>query len=315
MFRSMSSRPRPRVLLAAVATVLLLALVAGMAVAAGSPPPGPPVTPAHGHGYGYGGYGYGGYGYGGYGYGYGTPCTSRDACPFDRWDAYGSVYDQAAYDAAVARGSNAGSALAASLIPGASVTLQRQVGDGPWADVPASELTPAANPITANAQAHFIWLIAGQGALRVVASAPGYVTAPGPSRPLANTRALDVGLVKAAVIAPPPVPDNGGGGGTPGGGAGVGGQGAPLPPKPVVKPVAKPQGCAAKKGAAAKAACLRAEKLTKALRACRPLKGAKRAACAKRTRALSACDAKKGKKRTACRTRAKAVGRPKRGHR
>jgi hypothetical protein len=278
-------RSRSTLVLAAVVTVLLTALCAGMALASSdAPPTGPPVTPAPGSGYGYGGwggYGYGGggggYGYGGgggYGYGYEAPIGAL-------WDVPGTVSDAG----------NGGAAIA-----GASVTLQRQVADGPWTDVPAGTLRPAENPQRTSAQGRFVWLIPhGPGRLRVVATAAGYAQGTSAVRVLAQDGNLDVALT--------PVPATGGGdGGAPAPGAPVGGTG------PVAKPVAKVTGCAAKKGTA-KAACLRAEALAKALKACRSTKkGSRRTTCERRARALSACDAKTGKRRTACRKKALAIG-------
>jgi hypothetical protein len=199
----------------------------------------------------------------------------------------------------------------AAALPGATVTLQLREPGGDWTDAPASRLRPAANPVTADAAGHFTWLLWGglHDELRVVAAHDGYVTRAGAARPVRADGDVGVALAKVATpastggqsttpaasapaVAPAPAP--------------VAASGATTPPKP-----AAAKGCAAKKPATARAACLRAERLATALKACRSHKGAARRTCEKRARALSACDAKKGKKRTTCRRQALAIGRVK----
>ncbi|WP_445149810.1 carboxypeptidase-like regulatory domain-containing protein [Baekduia sp. Peel2402] len=220
-----------------------------------------------------------------YGYAPGDPC-SFSVC---RFVASGRVTDAAS-----------GAPLA-----DAKVTLQQRTGDGAWG--PAGDVRPTGNPLTTEATGRFTWLVRGGTAdqVRVVVVRDGYVSATSAARALRADGALDVALspvpVPAPVVvedpapAPPPLP------GTPA--PPVGGAGTPVAP---ATPAAV-KGCASKKGTA-KAACLRAEKLAKALKACRTQKGSKRTTCEKRARALSACDAKTGEKRSACRKKALAIG-------
>jgi hypothetical protein len=277
---------RSRALLASVVTVLLVALFAGMALAAGGG------SLAQSLGYG--------------------PGSETDPCPTTcRWIASGRVVDEAVYAEALTSMSPAAAQTAAAL-PGATVTLQLRGPGGDWADVPASRLRPAANPVTADAAGRFTWLLWGglHDELRVVAARDGYVTRAGAARPVRADGDVSVALAKVATPAPPG-PDGGGQSTTPTfpapaatpAPAPVTANGATTPPTPVA-----PKGCAAKKSTA-RAACVRAEKLATALKACRTQKGAKRKTCEKRARALSACDAKKGKPRTTCRRKAQAIGR------
>jgi hypothetical protein len=277
---------RSRALLASVVTVLLVVLFAGMALAAG----GGRLAQSLGYG----------------------PGSETDPCPTTcRWIASGRVVDEAVYAEALTSMSPAAAQTAAAL-PGAMVTLQLRGPGGAWADVPASRLRPAANPVTADAAGRFTWLLWGglHDELRVVAAHDGYVTRAGAPRPVRADGDVSVALAKVGTPAAP----------APGGGqsppppasapaaapapAPVTANGATTPPKPA----AAPKGCAVKKPTA-RAACLRAERLATALKACRSQKGAKRKTCEKRARALSACDAKKGKQRTACRRTAQAIGR------
>jgi hypothetical protein len=277
---------RFRALLASVVTVLLVALFAGMALAAGGG------SLAQSFGYG--------------------PGDEHDPCPATcRWIAAGRVVDEAVYAEALTSMSPAAAQTVAAL-PGATVTLQLRGPGGDWADVPASRLRPAANPVTADAAGRFTWLLWGglHDELRVVAAHDGYVTRAGAARPVRADGDVSVALAKVAPPAPP-TPGGGGQGTTPSAPAPVIpptpapviASGATTPPKP-----AAPKGCAAK-GPTARAACLRAAKLATALKACRSQKGAKRKTCEKRARALSACDVKKGKPRATCRRTAQAIGR------
>jgi hypothetical protein len=268
---------RSKKLFAVVVTLLLLALMAGMALAAGGPSPTLPITPA-GHGYGYG------YGYDG---------GPADECSYAvcRGVAAGRVTDAAS-----------GAALA-----GVSVTLQERAAGGAW--VTAADVRPTANPQATDAAGRFTWLARGGKTddVRVLATRDGY--APGTSAVRARRAdgALDIALTPLPAA---PVAGAGGSGSTPATPAApAGGAGAPAAPKPVVTPVARPKGCAAKKGKA-KTACLRAQRLATALKACKAQKGSRRRTCEKRARALSACEAKTAKKRPACRAKARAIGRP-----
>jgi hypothetical protein len=276
---------RSRALLASAVTVLLVALFAGMALAAG----GGSIAQSLGYG----------------------PGSETDPCPQAcRWIASGRVVDEAVYAEALTR-MDAAAAQTAAALPGATVTLQLREPGGDWADVPASRLRPAANPVTADAAGHFTWLLWGglHDELRVVGAHDGYVARAGAARQVRADGDVSVALAKVSTTSTPG--STGGQGTTPSAPAHVvtpapapvTAGGATTLPKP-----AAPKGCAAKKGTA-RAACLRAEKLATALKACRSHKGADRRTCEKRARALSACDAKKGKKRTACRRTALAIGR------
>ncbi|HEY4095627.1 MAG TPA: hypothetical protein VGM33_08965 [Baekduia sp.] len=315
-------RSRATLVVAVFASVVLVALLAGMALASSGPRHsaaggyGPPQgTPGHGYGYGYGyGHGYGGYGYG----------SGGGSHAGDRWDVPGVVYDQERYDAGVQSGLSSRAARTAAALPGAEVVLQRTpVDGGDYADVPAAGLTPARNPQTTSAAGHFVWLIGGQGRLRVRASLAGYTTAYSTTRTLTSTGDLDVAL-QPVHQDPPSVPDAGTHHDdvTPAAPAPTPAQPAPVTtPSPITglgianRPVVKKTttvSCARKKGAA-RTTCLRAQKLATALKACRKQKGSKRSVCERKARALSRCDAKGGKQRTSCRRKALAIGRV-RGH-
>ena len=221
-----------------------------------------------------------------YGYGPGDPC-SFSVC---RSVVAGRVTDAAS-----------GAPLA-----GATVTVQQRSGDGAW--TPPSDVRPTTNPLTTEATGRFTWLVRGATGdqVRVVVARDGYVPATSAPRALRADGALDVALrpVPAPVTVEDPTPDTPPVSGTAAPAPAVGGAGTPVSP---VKPVAAPKGCAAKQGKA-QAACLRAERLAKALKACRTQKGAKRRTCERRARALSACEAKTGKARSACRRKALAIG-------
>jgi Carboxypeptidase regulatory-like domain len=275
---------RFKTLIAVVSTLLLLALLAGMALAAsGEPAPNQPSGAPGGYGYGYDG---------------GDPGDGDDG-----------GFDPCSF--AVCRAIAAGRVVDADTgapLPGATVALQRRTPGGAWVPVPDDALRPTANPLASDAAGRFTWLVRGSAAdqLRVLVTLGGYAPGASAARTLSADDAFDVALTRLRV--PPgdqpapastdaPVPPA----------SQVGGVGTPVAPKPRAV-AATPKGCAAKKGSA-RTACLRAQKLARALKACAAQKGARRTTCRRRARALSACDAKKGRKRTACRAKALAIGR------
>jgi hypothetical protein len=214
-------------------------------------------------------------------------------------DPLGVVYDQARYDAAVAGGAAPGAARAAAAIEGATVRLQREVG-GAFRSVLAGDphISPRVNPETTGANGEFQWL-AGAGTYRVVVSKPGFQTAVTRAVALPGVTDLHVGL--SATPAPP------GGGGGPAAGGGGGGSSM------VVGPPAPPAGkaaCAGLRGTRL-AKCKRAQKLAKAIAACRKGKKSRRALCIRRAKALAKCEAlARGAKRRRCVARARRIGGP-----
>jgi hypothetical protein len=208
----------------------------------------------------------------------------------------GVVYDRGSYDAAVAGGVAPEQARAAAAIEGATVRLQRRVG-GTFRNVLAGEpeLAPRLNPQVTGAGGRFRWET-GDGEYRVVVSKPGYETAV--SGAVSGLAGLHVGLAATPGPVPtPPVVTDGGGN----------------PPTVIVGPPAPPAkkaACAGLRGAKL-AKCKRAEKLAKAIAACKKGKASKRALCIRRAKALSTCSAVTGKaKRRRCVARAKKIGRP-----
>jgi hypothetical protein len=209
-------------------------------------------------------------------------------------DPLGVVYDQARYDAAVAGGAAPAAARAAGALGGATVRLQRQVG-GVFRNVLSGDpdVSPQLNPEVTGANGEFQWR-AGAGTYRVVVSKPGYVAATSAAATLPGA-GLHVGLTTPAP--PPPAPPAGGGGTTP--------PAVVVPPAPT----ARKAPCAGLRGAKL-AKCKRAQRLAKAIAACRRGKASRRALCIKRAKALSKCEAMSNRtKRRRCVAKARRIGR------
>jgi hypothetical protein len=215
-------------------------------------------------------------------------------------DPAGIVYDQAKFDAAKAAGQSDEQARAGAAIQGATVRLQRKVGDT-FKNVLSGDpgISPNVNPEVTGANGQFQWLT-DEGDYRVVVSKDGYNTAI--SREVTippEVTDLHVGLTKPGTAPPPPPPP---------------------PPPPAVTPPPPPappkKACASLKGKKL-AACKRREALKKATNACKAKhKGKKnakkRALCIKRAKALSKCSAitgkKNAKKKKRCIAAARRIG-------
>jgi hypothetical protein len=172
-------------------------------------------------------------------------------------------------------------------IAGASVTLQRC--STTCTTVPAGDpaISPNHNPLFTDAGGHYEWNV-GNGHYRLVVAKGGYVSKTTASFGVPPTTGVNLALSKSQ--------PNGNGNGT-GTGTGNGNNGGH-------HPAGKCAGLKGKKHSA----CVRKQKLKRALARCNRFDGKKRAACRKRAKALARCDKKKGKKRAKCRQRAKHPG-------
>ena len=92
-------------------------------------------------------------------------------------DPQGVVYDAHAYDARIAAGDTPEQARAAAAIEGATVTLQRKVGDD-FVTVLSGDpgITPHVNPQTIGADGRYQWDVSA-GVYRVIVTKDGYATA------------------------------------------------------------------------------------------------------------------------------------------
>jgi hypothetical protein len=100
-------------------------------------------------------------------------------------DPQGTIYDQARYDAAIAAGSTGEQARALAAIGGATVTLQRKVGDG-FVTVLSGDpgispnVNPEVTPATGPEKGVYQWDVA-PGEYRVTVTRPGYAPVVSPS--------------------------------------------------------------------------------------------------------------------------------------